>query len=218
MPLGLGGWNQNAGYGQYSGGGSGGAFNISGLGGFGGRGGFSGGGFSQPPPVLYNPGAMNFNVQGNPQLDALQKEMADYRKGLAQGNNQDAILAMGRQRDLASGMAKEGLEGAKNAGFGSDTGYAQQRRLQGLNAGQQAAAGLNASLTSDARRQQLSALGQESGLALGTAGANLGQQNFLLNQWQAQQQAQQAAAQLQAMQQQNQFNNNLNLVRTYTGF
>jgi len=155
--------------------------------------------------------------------------MSQYRGGLSAGNDADAQLAMGRQRDLASGMAKEGLQGAADRGFGADTGYAQQRRLKGLDAGQSASAGLNASLTSDARRQQLQALQNEGGLAVSQAGVTQGQQNFNLNQWQAQNAASQAAAQFQAQQQQNQFQNQLNLSNSnfqnqlgaahfYTGF
>lgn len=129
---------------------------------------------------------------------------------------------MGRQRDLASGYAKEGLSGALDKGFGSDSGVAQKARLSSLSAGQTASGALNAGLTSDARKQQLDALQGRTSLEGTQAGITQGQQNFALSSWQANQQSQQAAAQLAAMQQQNSFNNQLNVLNTlsnfYTGF
>ena len=172
---------------------------------------FSAANFAMPGQVSYTPQAFNTSVQENPQIAALQSQMASYRGGLAAGNDADAQLALGRQRDIASGMAKEGLQGAIDRGFGSESGYAQQRRLKGLDAGQSAMAGLNAQLTSDARKQQLAALQGEGNLAQAQAGITAQQQNFNLEQWRAQDSAAQAAAQLQAQQQQNAFSNQMQL-------
>src|SRR5262245_24668364 len=185
------------------------------------------GGIAPPSAMSYGGGfgggpSLGFNTQRDPQIEALQGEMAGYQRSLAAGNDADAQLAMQRQRDLASGMAKEGLQGAQDRGFSADTGYAQQRRLQGLDASAQAQAALNTNLTSDARRQQLAALQGRGQLATAQAGILQGQQNYLLNQWQAQQDAARAQAQFQAAQQQNAFQNQMALANQarsmYTGF
>jgi hypothetical protein len=183
-------------------GGGGGGGSAGGAGGFGGGGGFNFNPPSAPAQVTYSPSQFNSSVQQNPQIQALQDEAQKYQGSLAAGNDADAQLAMQRQRDLASGMAAEGLGGARNAGFGSDTGYAQQRRLKGLDASQMAQASLNTGLTSDARKQQLAALQARGGLAADQAQITQGQQNYNLQQWQAQNQANLGAAQLQASQNQ----------------
>jgi len=206
--------------------------NVSQLGGgFGGFGGFGGGlgslaglgGFgASSAGSSYQPGNFTSNVQENPQLAALRGEMSKYQQGLGDGSDIDARNAMGRQRDIASGYAKEGMNQALDAGFGSDSGVAQKFRKSGIESGQMASAGLNSALTSDARSKQLQALTGRVGLESTQAGITQGQQNYALNAWQANQQAQQAAAQLQAVQQQNQMQNQLALLQAsksmYSGF
>lgn len=158
------------------------------------------------------------NTQTNPQLDALTGDWGDYRKSLAAGNDQDAINAIQRQRDFTTGNMRElsGLMSARGARPGSGSyGVTMGKQLA---QGARNAQGLNAALTSDARRQQLGALQGQTGAALGNAGVTLGQQQFGLNAWQANTQAQQAQAQLAAMQQQNSFNNNMRLAQWFTGF
>lgn len=229
----LGGYDPNyggGGYGgggySYGGGGGGSVPTSGGVGGgmpnfnslFGSLGGGAGGGAG----TSYQPGNFTSNVQENPQLAALRGEMGTYQSNLASGQDTDARNALGRQRDLASGYAKEGLGAAQDRGFGSDTGVAQKYRMNALNQGQQASAGLNAALTSDARKQQLNVMQGRVGLEGAQAGITQGQQNFALNAFQANQQAQQAAAQLQAVQQQNNFQNQLGIInaasRFFTGF
>jgi len=148
----------------------------------------------------YSGGSMTSSTQQNPQLEALQGEFKDYQGSLAAGNDQDAINAMQRQRDLSSGMSKEFAANAGRRGLGPGSGASQLLQARMMDQAGRNQVGLNAGLASDARRQQLTALQGRGNLALGAASANLGQQNFGLSQWQAQQQAQMAQAQLQAMQ------------------
>lgn len=217
---GSGGWG-GIGPGGLQGGGSG-----SGMSGPGGGGGFNlgsllsglGSGAGGGGGSSYQPASFTSTTSENPQLAALRGEMSQYQQGLASGQDTDARNAMGRQRDVASGYAKEGLGQAQDRGFGSDTGVAQKYRMNALNQGQQASAGLNAALTSDARKRQLDVLQGRAGLEATQAGITQGQQNFALNTFQANQQAQQAAAQLQAVQQQNNFQNQLGIVNAARGF
>lgn len=209
-------WGGGGGWGGWGGGDSGG---FSGIGstayhGTGSSSGSSSGGNSYG----YDPGQFTSNVQENPQLAALRGEYADYQKNLSGNQDADARLALARQREIASGTAKEGLQGARDAGFGKDSGLAQSFRRRALETGQMASASLNSGLTSDARRKQLDVMQGRVGLEGTQAGITQGQQNFALQSWQANQQAAQAAAQLQALQSQNSFNNNMNLFRFYTGF
>ena len=158
----------------------------------------------------------NSSVQQNPQANKVMQNTEAYRQSLAAGNDQDAINAMQRNRDLASGLYKEVSAGALGRGqTESSAGLTAQRQLI---AGQQAAGQTNAALTSDARRQQAGLLGQQGNLAIGQAGVTLGQQNYQLQQWQAQQQAAQAAAQLAAMQQQQQYQNQIGLLSSLAPF
>ncbi len=167
-----------------------------------------GGGGGNTPPI-------NISTQENPQINALLGEMGDWRKSLAAGNDRDATNAMQRQRDLASGQMKEfgAMAAARGAGRGSGASNLMLRR--GMDASNRNLAGLNADLTSDARRQYGNALGQAGSLAVGQAGVTLGQQQFGLSAWNSQQNAAHANAQLQALQNQNMFDN---MMRVYTGF
>lgn len=176
-------------------------------------GGMTGGGFQMPSYPSFTS-----NTATNPQLDALSGEWAKYRGSLAAGNDQDAINAMQRQRDLASGALKEasGVMSARGRTPGSG---AYNLTASGIiNQGQRNAAGVNAAMTSDARRQQMAALQGETNTALGQAGVTLGQQQFGLDAWRAQTGAALSAAQLGAMQQQNGFNNNMRMLDFYSGF
>lgn len=167
----------------------------------------------------YTPGTFTSDVQENPQFGALRQDWKSYQDNLGTNSDIDARNAMARQRDYASGMAKEGLQGAVDRGFGSDTGIAQKFRRTALESGQRASAELNTGLTSDARKKQLDALSGRTGLEGMASQSMLGQQNFGLESWKANQQAAQAAAQLAAMQQQNNFNNQYKLMSSfYTGF
>lgn len=170
---------------------------------------------SMPQATSYIPGPMVQNTQSNPQLDALLGEMGSYRRGLAANTDHDAINAMQRGRDLASGQMKEfgALAGARGARPGTGAHSLMVRR--GLDASNRNLNTLNADLASDGRKQYANALGQASSTALGQANVTLGQQQHGLAMWNSQQGAAQAAAQLQAMQNQNMFNN---MMQIYSGF
>jgi len=204
------------------------------MGGLGGTSGGGSGGVTQLPSFMGNPvpgsqgggggggggyngpGGMTSSVQENPQLQALQGEFKDYQDKLSAGNDQDAINAMQRQRDLSSGMGREFAANAGRRGLGPGSGASQLLMQRNMDSAGRNQVGLNAGLTSDARRQQLTALQGRGSLALGAASANLGQQQFGLSQWQAQQQAQQAQAQLQALQSQQQWQQMMGLFQFMT--
>jgi hypothetical protein len=166
----------------------------------------------------------NFSLaaQKNPEFTALSNAYQQYRSGLAAGNDQDAQFAMQRQRDLMSGLAKE-YQGEASARGILNTGAAQQDMLNKIvNPGQQQLGQLNANLTSDARRQQLSALSGQAGVAGQQANFLQGQQQIGLEAWKAQQQNEIDRAGIQAMQQNQSINQLLALMGTlgnfYTGF
>lgn len=163
----------------------------------------------------YVPPPMTTNVQANPQIGGILDEMAGYRKNLAANTDHDATNAMQRQRDLMSGQMKEfgAMAGARGARPG--TGAHALLMRKGMDSANRNLMGLNANLASDARQQYGQQLGAAGNLAVGQAGVTLGQQNFGLAQWSAQQQAAQAAAQLKAMQDQNMWNN---ISKMFTGF
>ena len=166
----------------------------------------AGGGGGQLPPVAYSPQEMNITSQQNPQLAALQGDAAKYRQGLAAGSDQDAVLALQRQRDLTSGMAKEFAGDAASRGI-LGSGAAQSDLMKRVvNPGQQQMGALNANLASDARSKQLQALQGEAGMAGQQAGITQAQQNFGLQSWQAKDQSMMNQAQLQVQQQANQVN------------
>lgn len=160
----------------------------------------SGQGQSNQPAVSYNPGQLSIQAGENPAMAGLIGEQAQARAGLAAGSDQDAVLAMQRQRDAMSGLAKEFGENAAERGI-SGSGAAEKALQKGvLEPGMQAMGALNAGLASDARAKQQAALGQQAGMVGQQAQLTQAQQQFGLSSWQAQQQAQQAAAQLAAMQ------------------
>jgi len=169
------------------------------------------------PASSYTPGPMNIQTQQNPQLEALQGEYAKYRSGLAAGSDQDATNTLQRQRDLTSGMAQEA---GQNAAFrmGPDSGAQGEATKNVWSQGAANLSGLNANLASDARNKQLNALNSQTGAAQGAAQIDQAQQNFALNQWQAQQSASQAQAQLAALQQQNGFQNQMSLANLAGSF
>jgi hypothetical protein len=179
------------------GGGAGGGGGVPVFGG-GGGGGASGSG---PGGIggLYATNTMNSSTQQDPALAGLAGEMKSYQDSLAAGNDRDAVNALQRQRDMASGQMKEFQAIGGRRGMGPGSGASNLLVRRGLDEAGRQQTGLNAQLTSDARRQQGSMLGQRGQFELGTAGVNLGQQQFGLAQWQAQQQAQLAQAQLDAM-------------------
>lgn len=171
--------------------------------------------YTKPRPssgaTSYNPGTFSVQAQENPQLAGLINEQGQYRANLAQGSDQDAQLAMQRQRDVLSGLTSEFGADAASRGI-ANSGAAQQDLMNRVvNPGQAQLGQLNASLTSDARNKQLAALGQQAGMVNQQAQLTQNQQQFGLQSWQAQQQAQQAQAQLAAMQQ-NQGLNNLSSI------
>lgn len=161
---------------------------------------------------------MNINVQQNPAMEGILGEMKQQQAGLAAGNDIDATNALMRQRDMASGMMKEYGAMAGRRGFGPSSGMADIGRSRLMGQFSRNATGMNAGLASDARRQQREMLGQRAGTTAQQAAITQGQQNFALNQWQAQNgmalQAQQAADQ----QQQNNFNNQMQLFNTLSNF
>ena len=158
---------------------------------------------------------MNIKVQQDPTMAGILGEMKTAQQSLAAGTDIDAINAMQRQRDLLSGLSKELGVRAGARGFGPDSMMGQRDLFR---QGQRDISGLNANLASDARRQGRELLGQRAGAA-GTQGQlTLGQQNYALNQWQAQQQASMAQQQLADQQQQNNFNNQLSLFNTLSNF
>lgn len=167
-------------------------------------------------------GQFNVNSQLNPQLQAMAGKYSQFGSQLAQGSDQDAILAMQRQRDLLSGMAKE-FEGQASQQGILGSGAAQQELLNKIvNPGQAQIQQLNANLTSDARNKQFQALSGEAGLTGQQAGWQQAQQQLGLDAWKAQQQNEIARAQVQASMQNQQMNQMLSLVgllnNMYTGF
>ena len=199
--------------------------------------------YSYPaPPITSNVQTPPFTSTAarDPQLQAMYDAWGQYRGGLAAGNDVDAINAMQRQRDLASGMASEMESNAAMRGLGPESGASQYLQMRGREQAGRTQAGLNAALTSDARRQQMAALGGQTGAAQASAsdlnaqrgldisrygaqtGAALGQQQYGLAQWQAGQQAAQAQAQMQAIQNQNLWNQQMQMMNLanniYSGF
>lgn len=202
-------------FGNTGGGGAYGVHNVSGPPGMGGA---PGAGGSVPPAPTFNS-----DVARDPHLDDMYGAYGDYRSKLAAGNDTDAINAMQRNRDLMSGMMKEaGGNAARNGTFGTGVGAQMQSNI--MTGGMKDLAGLNANLTSDARKQQLTALGGQTAAAQAQTNYLTGQQNYSLAQWTAQQQAQQSAAQMANQQQQNQWNNQMALLGMmgsqpgYTGY
>lgn len=175
------------------------------------------GGTPATPASSYSAPPLNIQTQQNPQLQALQGDYSKLRAGLAAGSDQDATNTLQRQRDLTSGMAQEA---GQNAQFRMGPGSGAQREAtKGVYAqGAANLSGLNANLASDARNKQLNALNSQTGAAQGAAQVDQAQQNFALNQWQAQQSASQAQAQLAALQQQNGFQNQLSLANLVGNF
>ena len=165
----------------------------------------------------YNAPPMNLQAQRDPQLQAMYEQYGTQRSQLAAGNDRDAINAMQRQRDLASGGMNEAASGAARRGLGANTGVSQFLQNQQSMQGQRNASGLNAAMTSDARSQQLSALAGQTGAAQASTSALQGQQNYALDQWKAQQSAAQAQAQLQALQSQNAWSNQMGMLNWYSG-
>ena len=151
-------------------------------------------------------------------MEGILNEMQTQQKGLAAGNDIDAINALTRQRDMASGMMREYGAMAGQRGFGPDSGVADIGRSRLMGQFSRNQQGLNAGLASDARRQQQSLLGQRAGSTAQQAQNTLGQQNYALNQWNSQQQAANASAQLAEQQQQNNFNNQLGLFNTISSY
>lgn len=182
----------------------------------------SGGGGGSQPAIAYTPSEMNISAQQNPQLAALQGDAARLRGNLAANTDQDAVLAMQRQRDDISGMAKEFGEGAAQRGL-LGTGAAQQDLMKKvIEPGQQALAQTSAQMASEGRNRQLAALQGEAGMAGEQARLMQAQQNFGLQSWEARNAANLSAAQLQAQQQANQSNRVSQLASLlgsfYTGF
>jgi len=158
---------------------------------------------------------MNLRVQQDPAMAGVLREMEQAQQGLAAGNDIDAINAMQRQRDVLSGLSKELGVRAGSRGFGPDSMLGQRGLFR---QGQRDISGLNANLASDARKQGIGLLGQRAGATAQQGQLTQGQQNFALNQWQAQQQANLAQQQMAETQQQNNFNNQLSLFNTLSNF
>ena len=152
-----------------------------------------------PPggPYSFNPPPMTSQAQRDPYLMQIFQANEAYRKQLASNTDQDAILAQQRQRDVSSGIMNELSENAAQRGLGPESGASQWMQMRGADAARRDQAGLNATMASQGRNMQMGALGQSGQLAGGMAGNLLGQQNYALDQWRAQQAAAQAQAQLQ---------------------
>lgn len=103
--------------------------------------------------------------QAQNQAAALEGEIKSYGEMMAApggGRDQDAINAIQRQRDLASGMSKEaGMEAQFRVGGG--TGLELQQQGDIYKKGLESMTDLNVGLTSDARRQQQGILGMRMG-------------------------------------------------------
>lgn len=205
-------------------GGAGGASQLQALlgGGAGGGAGGSTGGGASSPASTYNPSTFSVTAQNNPQLEALQGQAAQLQQGLAAGSDQDATLALQRQRDLNSGAAKEfGADAASRGIFGSGAA-AQDLDNRLVSRGQDQLGQLNASLAGDARNKQLQVLGAQSGLAGQQAQLTQADKQFALNTYEAQEGAKRAQAQLQLSAQQSQAQQGMQLAsllsQMYTGF
>lgn len=159
-------------------------------------------------------GEFKVDVERDKRLDDMYDAFGQYNKDLTAGADADATTAMGRQRDLISGMANEfsGMTAGKGT-FGSGVGALGTARI--LNKGQQALASTNSQLAADARGKRLQAMGGQVQAANANANYLTGQQNYALNQWQAQQGAYNAAQNLAMNQQQNAWNNQMNLMNTF---
>lgn len=167
-------------------------------------------------------GQFSLTASQNPQLAALAGDYQTYQGKLAAGSDKDATLAMQRQRDAMSGMAKEFGEGfAQQGTLGS--GAAQQALMEKIvNPGQASLGQLNAGMASDARAKQLQVLGGRGQIAGQQAAFQQSQQQLGLDAWKAQQQNEISRAQTQAMAQNQQMNQMLSLVgllgNMYSGF
>lgn len=170
----------------------------------------------------YNPAEMSISAQSNPQLEALSGELGSYRANLAKGSDQDAVLALQRQRDFTSGLAKEyGANSASRGIYGSGAEQdAIMKRI--VEPGQAQMSELNAQLASDARAKQLGALGQQAQLSNQNAQLTQADKNFALQSWVARDQANRAQADLALRQQQIQSGQGMQLASLlagmYTGF
>jgi hypothetical protein len=169
-----------------------------------------GGGGGQAMPTFTN------TATRDPNLDQTYGDVRAYQQALGRNQDASAVAAMGRQRDLISGMSNEFMGGAAGRGtFGTGAAALGQTRI--LNQGQRSLAETNSRLADSARSQQLGALNTQLGAANAGATNLLGQQNYNLSQWTAQNAAHNNAAQLQAMQNNNQFNQMMQLMQMYTG-
>lgn len=169
--------------------------NLMPGGGFGGMGGgsWSGGGWGGDWSIGGGGGSgpsLTVDAQRDANLDQTYNDYRDYRGKLAEGQDQDAVNALMRQRDITSGMATEAGQLRALTSGGPDSGVAEAARVSVLNQGQQAAGQLNANLVAGARSAQLQALSGQGNAASASAAALAQQQQQALQQWQAQQQAQ----------------------------
>jgi len=173
--------------------------------------------FQAPSVSQSAPVQMNTNVAPHPELMQTLGSIRDYRGQMGAGSDVDAINAMQRQRDYASGQAKEASASAGSRGFAPGTGVNALMQERARRAGTQAAGNVNAASVSDARNKQLSALGLESGAAGNVAQNQLGAGQLAVGQYSAQTSANNAAAQLQALQNKQQTDVMMSLMNMYTG-
>lgn len=175
-----------------------------------------------PQTAGYDPSPFTSTTQANPQLDALQQDLATYRSQMGTNSDLEAQQALQRERDLTSGAAKEFGENLAARGIMGSGAGTQDLMERVVEPGQQRQTQLNAQLSANARQQQLAALGMQGGLAAQQAQIQQAQQQFGLSAWQAQEQARQQQAQLAAMQAQAQQQNLAQLLgifgNLYSGF
>lgn len=173
-----------------------------------------GGGVTTPqvtgPVTTYTPTQLTNTAREDPRMAGLYGELSNYQGQVSQGADQDAVLAMQRQRDAMSGIAKEFGEVAASRGL-SGTGVESAGMRQILDPRQLSA--LNAQGLSDARGRQQSLYDQRSGQAQAIAADQKNQQALGLEQWKAQNQMGLSAAQLEASQRNQNTQNNMELMR-----
>ncbi len=153
---------------------------------------------NSPEPMYVQQPPLNITGTRDPYIDSymgkFDQQKADYDKfriDVAEGTDQDAVNAMMRERDMASGLAKEAGQ-SRALGTGGDTGLAKRAETQVLLAGARNASRTSADMAATGRQAQLAALSGATGAVAGGLGAAqagnaalVSSQNFALDTWEA---------------------------------
>ena len=157
----------------------------------------------------------NFQVQANPQLNALMGEWGDYRNQLAQNTDIDAVNALRRMQALTDRRVRMAGSGAMQR-LGAGSGVEEKVRSRASAEGLSAMSSANADLTAGGRAAQLGALQGKTNVAGALASDMQAGQAQALQQAQARMQWDQFEAERADRLNQQGFNNNFQLLQYAT--